>query len=1178
MRTIVFLLAACAAGFLPAADHARLTLPGGTLETVPLAGVREADGGVRYTLSAAQAARAERVDFVLDRAHARKGEDGFWLYGRGVLGRFDQETMRLGCGARFLDHPYYAMRTPRGSFLAIVEGMRFDFDVVVTAKEGRYEMRPSWSVKATAFGNVYEDLSVLVYDLPGGAGYVEMAKRYRARVLAREGAVRPIETLKERAAKRPHLKKLANAIALRRRHACKPYVFKDPQHDVDYTPETEKKPVCNYSFARTLAFLKKLKSLKVDDVALCVAGWQDGGYDGRCPSSFPVSPEAGGEEELKKLIRGGQKLGYIIDGHSNYTDCYAVSPLWDGGGIACKGPDGKPLKCHDAFAGGRAYNFCLKNAWETFLPGELEKIAALGFRGAHYIDVFTAVFPYACCDPKHPATRRDIADCQRRVVEKCIALFGGFSSECDMDHLIGLVDYVNYNTPARRWYKGRIGPGKPVARIVPFTELAFHDYQLANPDKTTQEFATGDDWLDLVEFGGRPIVYNFTDDDAERIRDLYNRFKPFRRLQMEEMTDHREVLPGVARVTYGDGSRVWVNHTDEPQQTDGVSVPAKGTILQGPPPKHVHVPVVVEPARGYNSWPMLGTVGGKLVCVYTMGTKHDPGEKGRGTFARTSADGGRTWGPRVTLTNDPRCGETPVAKGVDENGAALFWIRRYGPKPLMALYRTTDGERFELISEPMLDKGPMMQITDVFRVPGVGLMSFWFGGSYEDDDRPRRWGVMTSADNGKSWTQRTVGANMKRAFWPTEPAGVYVGDGRILCVARTEGGGRQLQLTSSDSGATWQVRETNIRDVAASTPSLIYDPKTGLVSNYYYQRGPGILRRRTAKLDEIWDRPECWPASEMLVNDGGTVFDSGNANAVELNGRHYVTYYTGRHPDCAIAVLPIDPVYPKPGDWGVNGDYTRDWAHVDGFDLNVTLAMLEGHPYDNHQQGIAVTEDFIFSASHDTLLKMDWTGKPVVSRKVQPHMGDITWYKGRLYATWGRRRKGVKESVIAVFDENLNQLGEAAVPCPNGLDGITVLDDTIYFGVNDHGQPFGRNNHVGRMTLDLKLIDFKPIDIGIDVNYGVQNFVAADGKLYAFFYTHLGERPGSPVTCGVFDRDLKLLETKCAYSGQGIDVAPKRFQTVPGRTVFVTGGSSHPRKTGEPPSFKRFHYTLRTLR
>ena len=564
-----------------AEDVARMKGTDGNWSEKPLVGVKEADGGVRYTLPAAEAAKAQVVQFRLERAKAAKGEEGFWMGGRGVVGYFTRDGMKWVNGARFMDHPYIAMKTPRGSCVAIVEGMRFEFDAAVEAKDGRYQAYPSWNIEKHAFGNVYEDLSLVVYDLGKGADWNAMAKAYRRRVLAREGAVRKVEPLKERAKARPHLLKMANSIALRRVHALKPFVFKDPAHDVDFTPETEKAPECRYSFEQTLAFLRKLKGLGVDDVAFCVAGWQDGGYDGRCPSSFPVSPVVGGEKGLRELIRGGQALGYIVDGHSNYTDCYAVSPMWDGGNIACKGPDGKPLRCHDAFAGGRAYNLCLKNAWDTFLPGELERIAGLGFHGAHYIDVFTAVFPYACCDERHPANRREIAAVQRKVVERCVELFGGFSSECDMDHLVGLVDYVNYNTREIKNSKAALAKGGklPFDRIVPFSELAFHDYQLANPDKSTQEFPEGQDWLDLVEFGGRPIVYNFTDDDAERIRDLYLKFKPLRHLQVEEMVEHRDVATGVVRVTYGDGSRVYVNHTKADVSADGVTVPAENYVL-----------------------------------------------------------------------------------------------------------------------------------------------------------------------------------------------------------------------------------------------------------------------------------------------------------------------------------------------------------------------------------------------------------------------------------------------------------------------------------------------------------------------------------------------------------------------------------------------------------------------
>ena len=33
----------------------------------------------------------------------------------------------------------------------------------------------------------------------------------------------------------------------------------------------------------------------MDDIAVCVNGFQNGGYDGRCPTTFPICEEAGGE-------------------------------------------------------------------------------------------------------------------------------------------------------------------------------------------------------------------------------------------------------------------------------------------------------------------------------------------------------------------------------------------------------------------------------------------------------------------------------------------------------------------------------------------------------------------------------------------------------------------------------------------------------------------------------------------------------------------------------------------------------------------------------------------------------------------------------------------------------------------------------------------------------------------
>lgn len=319
-------------------------------------------------------------------------------------------------------------------------------------------------------------------------------------------------------------------------------------------------------------------------------------------------------------------------------------------------------------------------------------------------------------------------------------------------------------------------------------------------------------------------------------------------------------------------------------------------------------PYVVQQASGYNSWPMIQAIGEKLVCVYSRGTAHTIGEDARAVYARTSRDGGKTWTAETVVANTPRYGEVAVGKGLDSTGAMLLWVRRIGPDWSHDLYRTTDGVTFTRKATPKLAVTPM-QITDVFAVPKVGLMALWFAGRY-DDSPSHSWGTLTSGDNGASWIQRTIESELTKPQWPTEPSAVYLGNGRILAVARTEMGGTssmqsQFQLVSTDFGATWTRKQTNIGDVAASTPSLILDPKTGVLSNYYYQRGKGILRRRVVEPDSVFRDPLHWPPSEEVAAASRITFDAGNASATAIGDMHYIAFYSGKAPDTAVLVSAI---------------------------------------------------------------------------------------------------------------------------------------------------------------------------------------------------------------------------------------------------------------------------------
>ena len=318
-------------------------------------------------------------------------------------------------------------------------------------------------------------------------------------------------------------------------------------------------------------------------------------------------------------------------------------------------------------------------------------------------------------------------------------------------------------------------------------------------------------------------------------------------------------------------------------------------------------PQVVQEAKGYNSWPMIQSLGDKLVCVYSRGTGHNITEDVRAVYARTSTDHGKTWTAETVVANTPGYGEVEVGKGLDSKGAMLLWVRRLGAESFHDLYRTTDGVKFTLVTTPKLAVTPV-QITDVFSVPTVGLMALWFAGSYPDEGPNHSWGTLTSQDDGVTWTQTPIESKLTKAQWPTEPAAVYLGQGRILAIARTEGGDgtsarSQFQMVSLDNGATWKRAQTNIGDVFLSTPSLVLDADTGLLSNYYYQRGKGgVLRRRVVDPGRVFDHPLSWPASEAVAIGSQDTIDAGNVNTTTIGSTHYLSFYSGKSPDTAVLV------------------------------------------------------------------------------------------------------------------------------------------------------------------------------------------------------------------------------------------------------------------------------------
>ncbi len=322
---------------------------------------------------------------------------------------------------------------------------------------------------------------------------------------------------------------------------------------------------------------------------------------------------------------------------------------------------------------------------------------------------------------------------------------------------------------------------------------------------------------------------------------------------------------------------------------------------------------VISAVPGYNSWPMIQAMGSRLVCSYSRdnarprdGHTINPGS--RDSYMRLSVDGGCTWSDEITVANDPKIGEVNEGIGLDETGAAILWVRCWGKDRRHELYRTVDGKAIEKIATIRPDPFPM-QIMDPVRVEGLGLVSPWFAGSYRKDGS-NSWGLLASADNGRTWSQRVIEKDLSVKEWVTEPSLVDLGGGRLLIVGRCEKSlGSQFQVTSTDGGKTWKKARTNIGDVRESTPSLVHDAKSGLVANYYYHRGARKLKRRVAQADFIFDHPDCWPEPEVLdVGFEQRPHDAGNVKATRLGDMDCCAWYTGTSSNATVVVT----VVPKP--------------------------------------------------------------------------------------------------------------------------------------------------------------------------------------------------------------------------------------------------------------------------
>lgn len=470
--------------------------------------------------------------------------------------------------------------------LIVTETMRFDYHLRTVVRDGKYRISMVYDLTKV---DLYEDIILSVYTLTGDAAdYNGIARKYRSLQEAKLNLV----PLAERVKTDPVMAYAAdNMPVIRIRMGWKPVPTQIPVQ----TPENEPPMHVACTFQQVEDLMEAMKRQGIEKAEFCLVGWNRKGHDGRWPQVFPVEPELGGEEGLKKLTVHADRLGYRVVCHTNNSDAYEVAECWNEDDIIREKDGRLSRRDNEYWSGGRVHNLCPRIAYEKYQSEDYTRMSTLGFHGFHYIDVIAIVNPHYCFHKDHPLNAEEAAGYVNKMLARARAQFGGAASEGGFDFAAENLDYALYVG-----FNMIHGIPDVADQIIPLWQLVYHGYILSNPSAETVNYIIKEpiNRLRFHEFGGIPSFYinsKFVDTEgknwmgdvdlycttpeqqeeaARQVKKQLDDCAPLAARQLAFMDRHESLAEGVYQTTYSDGWGVIVNLTDSDYTHSDIHVPA----------------------------------------------------------------------------------------------------------------------------------------------------------------------------------------------------------------------------------------------------------------------------------------------------------------------------------------------------------------------------------------------------------------------------------------------------------------------------------------------------------------------------------------------------------------------------------------------------------------------------
>ena len=410
----------------------------------------------------------------------------------------------------------------------------------------------------------------MIYDFFEDCDYVSIAKHYRRYVKEKGNLI----SLNEKAAKNPNVNRLYGAPIIRK--TAKTHIVEGTKFYNTEDPSKNDRCVVFDELGREF---EKLHRNGIRNAYLHLGGWCDRGYDNRHPDPFPIAPDAGGAEGLRRLADTCRRLGYLFGVHDQYRDYYydAKSFSFDN---AITAADGSHPYC-DTWHGGPHTYLCTKLTPE-YVKRNYDTFEELGILlDGVYLDVFSVVELDECGNPDHRMTREECAEKRRECFELLNARGLVTSSEEVIDCIIQALPMTDHATYLVAPSADPENPGRfsePKGVPIPLFNLVYHDCIITpwrsrmTPNETNYGVPRGDSFfLHGVLNGGTMFVEDY--DDLEHLAEVQRALELHRRVVTQEMTSH-EFVDGDyrrQRTVFADGTSVEV---DLDEQTYAIDYPS----------------------------------------------------------------------------------------------------------------------------------------------------------------------------------------------------------------------------------------------------------------------------------------------------------------------------------------------------------------------------------------------------------------------------------------------------------------------------------------------------------------------------------------------------------------------------------------------------------------------------